>query len=354
MILVRYKRLFFHPAHLAVAYGILAVLSTVLFSLAEGSLWDARTVLINDKKLVNLPLFSNISTILDFLLLNPIVIYFLISARNASIAVTREYKRAPLLSTYHQFGLLVLVVTLATKAMLFYLNGFVSGQNFDAIVSISSYGDIGITKTGWVVFFWTVVFMSILFYCIAENVAYAIFLLSLRENEIKYFPFHPDESGGLVYLIWPSIAFLRAMGVLLITFLLFYIYDFMLHRITESVRVFGFAVYLAIVIPVFFLPLMHIHRLMKIQKQQIVSQYISSINHQYSPTQRIQSSGKTIGISEIVDTMTILEKYKKLIDQLPVWPMPIRSLPEQLLGLFAAIAPIVQKLLPLILHKTLI
>ncbi len=208
---------------------------------------------------------------------------------------------------------------------------------------------MGITITGWVVSFWTVIFISILFYCAIEAISYAVFQMSLRITDVRYTPFHPDQSGGLSYLMRPSVIFMRAMGVLLVTFFLFVVYDFYINNIIESKRIWGFVVYVVIVVPVFFLPLSHFHKIMKYERLHIVYQLFS------------KDGGKEIDFLEgawqyrysandLLNALEILEKQKKLQQHLPIWPMPIGSLLEQASPLLMAIVPIAQKVIVSTIH----
>ncbi len=340
------KKIHSSPFVLAICYAIAATLSSVALALIQGQLFSKTIVAIGNTKITIYPLINNFSTLIDFTLLNPAVIYFLQSSFRSINKVYIKTGRGNPIPPYHRYGLLVLSAVIGTTAMLYYYMGFMVGDYFDAIISVDSAGNPIITLLGWAVFFWTTLFIIFVIYRASDQFAYVIFILTLSEKDLSYKPYHPDESAGIRKYIQPSILFFRAMVVLLLTFVAFSIQDKLLFYIDESNRLWGLVAYFCVSAPLFFLPLFHLHKLMINCRQKYlaeINQIIDPLIKKYPLTD--MSIEQSIELKEHLSFMESLEKYRRLLSSFPIWPLPRRSLIEPLSILAGAAMPIVHKVI---------
>ncbi|MCP5352575.1 MAG: hypothetical protein H6926_05235 [Chromatiales bacterium] len=334
------------PLQLALLYAVLSLGTSVIFASAENRLFDSGEALVKGVTYVIHPFVDNLSTIFDFLILNPLVLYFLAQSRLSTKQVVARHGRSRLIPPYHRFGLLFLSIALAVKAMLFYFDGFLGGHYFDAVIAPNESGLVQITLTGWVVFFWTSLFISLLFYQLFQAAWYTVFVVSLRSSDIVYEPFHPDGVGGLAYTMRPILDLIRAMGILLIIFMVFYLHDFFVHEIHESKRIYGFVIYIGVVTPLVLAPLIHVHRLMEEQRDKLVKTAYSKLeNRTVLPVLENLDFTDQSKAKLIDDAVSGLRNYAIFLRSLPCWPMPVRTMIESLSGPVSAALPIAYEIL---------
>lgn len=339
-------KIVFSPFALFALYAISATCSSVAVAFIEGRLFFKTTVTIKNSTIFINPLLSNLSTLIDFILLNPLTIFFLQSSYMAIKKVYIEMNQTDRIPPYHRYGLLVLSATLGTVIMVLYYQNFLMGDFFDAIIIPNNDGIPIITATGWVVFFWTAFFISFIIYRVADQFAYVIFIFSLSVKDISYKPFHQDESAGLKVLMQPSLFFFRAMVVLLIIFIVFTIQDKLLFDIDESNRLWGIIAYFSIAAPLFLFPLFQLHDLMLIWREK----YLNVINQIMDPIikediLRTISAQKSEKLKEYLYLLESLEKYRSILCNFPIWPLPRRSLIEPISILTTALLPILHKII---------
>src|SRR4051794_22428564 len=73
------------PLSAATTYGVLAISTSVIAAAAEGRLTAGADVYWNGHHLFVHPFLSNISTLLDFAVLNPLTIFFLLRSRQIAV-----------------------------------------------------------------------------------------------------------------------------------------------------------------------------------------------------------------------------------------------------------------------------
>ena len=165
-----------NPLKTAIGYAVLATGTTLLCSGAEGSLAKPFQVLYQGTLFPVFPLLGNYSTLIDFLILNPLMIYFLlkgykqIKTKNGIIAGFGSS------TPYHQIGQVVLSGIMASVFMWYYYRGFLEGTYFDAIIQPDEIGNIKVTFTGWVVFVWTTLIIFVLLFFSFSQIAYIRFV----------------------------------------------------------------------------------------------------------------------------------------------------------------------------------
>ncbi|MBF5093920.1 hypothetical protein F1643_04885 [Azospirillum sp. INR13] len=228
-----------HAIRLALVYLIGASGMSFTAAYIEGRLFE-HTYIINSKGELEtvLPYILNISTIFDFFLLNPIVIYYItLSSLKAqeSCVIMRKSRQ---ISLYHTAGAAVLSLAIGIMTMKFYVGNF-SGT-YDATLIPAQTGGNRITLTGWIVFFWTTIFISALVYGCIRHGFYVAYIFSLDSSSLPYSPFHTDEAGGVKFLIDPAVCFMYAMMTLLLIFGVFALHDKIIFNIHDSNRLWGF------------------------------------------------------------------------------------------------------------------
>ncbi len=145
--------------------------------------------------------------------------------------------------------------------MRLYILGFMNGSYFDATIILEN-GKQTITITGWVVFTLTGAFISFLMAMFFVEIAYVRFIISLRANDITYCPLHPDESGGVSYLVKPSINVIYAAMAIAVIFLVFVLQDYLIEDIQESNRLYLLSIYAPSVLVLFGVPIFKLRQLM--------------------------------------------------------------------------------------------
>jgi hypothetical protein len=211
------------PLSAAVAYSFLATSTSLTAAAIEHRLVGNTQIYWGHEHLVVHPFLSNFSTILDFAVLNPLVIFFIFRSRQLVVA-------EPLLSgsdtsadrLLRWFASLACTV-LAVVIMLSYSKSFLLGKFFDAIVAISDQGACFVTVTGWIVFFWTGLFTYIVLTGAINQVSYVVRVCRLRRDDLFYDPMHEDGAAGLRTLAKPAIEFTKASLLLLIIGVVFWV-----------------------------------------------------------------------------------------------------------------------------------
>lgn len=329
---------------LCIAYAILSFGTSALSSIMEGSFISPVPWMVNEQEIR--PFIKNFSTILDFLVLNPLVIYFLESASRKAEEVYEYKKVKPPLSQYHHFGLLIICSAIASVLMNLYYEGFLNGNFIDAVISINSGGNKFITTTGLIVYFWTTFFIAFLLFKVIQITAYVYFILRLKHDDWAYEPYHTDEAAGYGLLAEPMIKFSYAMIGMLLMFIVFILYDLKL-EVKESNRIYGFFLYVFIVIPIFCLPYWKLHQFMVLNRKKYlkdISDIASSVaDKQYLDTD-LKDNSK---LKEYCENIESISKLREIALSFPIWPIPVKSaISLQLITAILALAPLLTKTIP--------
>lgn len=331
----------FSPAAVALLYSVFSSSAAALAAYVEGLLLPHQLTGITGQSSEIIPYVGNISTIVDFALLNPAIIYFLVRSRQSRQAAQLSTGGKLKIPLYHRIGFALISVALSVAAMKFYIEGF--HNTFDATL-IPNNGDGGtITITGWVIFFWTALFLAVLFDSLLEHAVHVRYLLGLTAADIEYAPLHRDGCGGLRVLMNPSLYFAYAMLFLLLIFIIFIIHDNIIYNIDESNRTWGLLLYIITIIPMFFLPYFRLHHLMKLHRDE----YSDSMN---AAIERMLSENAAPGarpnekLEKFLLALDSAGKYQKVIAGFPVWPLPFYKAAPQFGAIIAAAFPVAEKL----------
>ena len=296
------------PFRLGLYFAVLAFASTSLTCAIEGRLLSAERGV--------LPMWRNFSTLLDFILLNPLAIYYIARSYNAIDAASEIKIKPPSI-----FVSITIVVTSLT-AMAVYFYRFLEGNFLDACFIGGNIG--GVTITGWIVFFWTSLYLYTLMQCVYSQARYISSILQLDPNRIDYRPFQVDNSGGMRRFAQPAMEFLRIMAVLLLTIGIFFYYDFLVYGIKESVRWLSVLVYLIAAPPIFLTPVIYLHLLMVKTRNRI----LEPLDNQLKDLLKALSQAQIGTVEGLADELTALTKVRTEVRSFPTWPLPLRQIVE--------------------------
>jgi hypothetical protein len=325
------------PSGLAASFAILATITSVVAAHFEGRLTTAQVVALSGVSATSvIPFSRNLSTLVDFLILDPLVIYFLLRCRIEWRAVDRRLKFKEALSPYHRAGLATVCVLLGIYAMKFYVEGSIF---YDATLIPGVNSRPAVTITGWIVYSWTAAYIALVLFAVTDHGLHVAQLLTLSKSDISYAPFHPDRAGGVRFLMQPSLTAGYAMICLLATFVVFVIHDRWLYHI-ESNRLVGFGIYIIVALPLFVIPFWKLHELMKFRRDE----YLFDSLDQTLAEARVAGDRKDwAALAGCVAAIESADKYKKLVSTFPVWPVPLALTLPPLSSIAAAAAPFVQK-----------
>jgi hypothetical protein len=325
------------PFGLAVSFATLATMTSVVAAYLEGRLTTPEQVTFPGGTSISIiPFSGNVSTLVDFVLLDPLVIYFLQRSRIQRRVVDALLKVKQGLSPYHRVGLMIICAMLGIYAMKFYVEG---SRFYDATLIPGANGQATVTVTGWIVYSWTALYIAWLSFSAMEHGVHVARLLSLSDSDIPYSPFHPDGAGGVRFLMESSLSVGYAMIGLLATFVVFVIHDKILYHI-DSNRLLGFGLYIAVAAPLFALPFCKLHQLMKIRRDK----YLFDSLDQTLADARIAGDRKDwTALAGCVAAVESADKYRQLVNAFPAWPVPLALALPSLSSVAAAMIPFVQK-----------
>jgi hypothetical protein len=334
------------PQRAALAYCFISLASTIAAASIEGLFIHGNRVEWSGKIYLIHPLCLNFSTLIDFALLNPLMIMYLLRARfrTASLNLTRSSGDRRLAWFQSTFCL-----TTASIAIAFYFQGFLQGTYFDAVVAISKDGRRLITVTGWLVFFWTAIILYLLLQGVVAHISYTRTLLRLRAEDIPYNPLHEDQSGGLKKLADPALDFLKAMVLLFLAFVVFAIYDILIFHIHESKRLWALAAYVAITFPLFLVPIIHLHKLMKQRRGELWARTLESLKSKSKSDEPDILCGSVRSYKELLEEIEAVRELRAWLATTPAWPLPIATLIRVCTYMLGVITPLVPKAMPVLL-----
>ncbi len=219
------KSLLRNPLFYAVTYGIITSTAVALSSILEGTFYDEKTITISGTDVIQYPYMANISTILDFAILNPITIFFLVSVRKGFCEAFDRFQKGGDLSPFTKLGLIFVSVAFGTSAMWFYFQKFIGQTFFTAVFVPNSEQVATISITGWVVFVGTSVFIAFLIFVFFEFGNFIMFVRHLSQDDLR-FRLPPNVSKEIEIAVMPCLHFLYVLTTLFIIIVLFILRDF--------------------------------------------------------------------------------------------------------------------------------
>jgi len=336
------------PLTAATAYGVLATSTSLLAATLEGRLIGGSQVFWNGHQLMVHPFLSNVSTILDFAILNPLTTFFLLRSRQIAIEdplISGGNSRADKIL---RWVVSVACAALAVILMIAYAHSFLYGNFFDAVVTMSNDGECFVTATGWVVLFWTGLFTYVVLMGALNQVSYVVRICRLRPADVSYDPLHEDGAAGLRVLAKPAIEFTKASLCLLFAGVVIWAYDRVMTNAALTDRTASIAVFTLIVFPLFAIPIARLHHLMCELREELLRSVIGRHSRGLQRMVLVTARRRARSIQSLADEMDATEKLRNTILSFPTWPMPTKTL-VSCGAYFAGIsAPMFNKLLPVI------
>jgi hypothetical protein len=338
------------PFSAAAAYGVLATGTSLLAAAFEGRLLGNTTVYWDARHFDVHPFLSNFSTLLDFAVLNPLVIFFLLRSRQ--IAVTEPLlagagtRADRMLRWFVSLACVVLTVVL----MIAYSHSFLYGTFFDAVVTASEQGECFVTVTGWVVFFWTGLFTYLVLTGTINQVSYVVRICQLRMADVFYDPLHEDGAAGLRTLAKPAIEFTKASLSLLVIGVVFWVYDLIMMRATLTDRTASIGIFAAIVIPLFCIPIGRLHFLMCDLREGLLKSILGGEPREIrrAAVRHTRSRRGSRSITRLADEIEATEKLRATVMTFPTWPMSTGTLVTVGAYFASVVSPVLGKAVPLI------
>ncbi len=338
------------PFTAAFAYSILATGTSALAAAVEGRLIDGTHIYWGRTQLFVHPFASNFSTLLDFAILNPLVIFFLFRSRQTVIdepllapADTRADR------ALHWFAAVSCVV-LSIVLMLCYSHSFLYGKFFDAVVAISDQGETFVTVTGWVVLFWTGLFTYIVLMGALNQINYIVRICQLRLSDLVYDPLHEDGAAGLRVFAKPALEFTKASLTLLVIGVVFWVYDRIMIGAPLTDRTASIAIFALIVFPLFAIPIARLHFIMCDLRENLLKSMLEGESRLLRCLRRslVRRRRGPHSMKQLADEIEATEKLRNTVMSYPTWPMPTTTL-VSCGAYFASIAtPAVTKLMPVV------
>lgn len=309
----------------AAVYGSAATIIVAGVSFFEGSLYYERTVNYNGVSLIQLPYICNNSTILDFLIFNPLAIFFLIKAKVGLARSYQHFNGGRAMSPYNQAGITIMSIAVGFSAMWFYFQGFVGRTFYTESFVAGPDGTAIISLTGWAIFFFTALFMSFLFLVAFEYGNYLLFVRSLTTDKFR-FTLPPNISEDIKIAIKPCLYATYVLVTLFFVLLFFIFRDFYQFQIRESRRVWLFGPYI-IACLIAFLPFWHLHQVMSARKNEIINSNNDAIEKDITNFDGAEiGSNKKINPQKLALAVNKIEKFQLFYKSIPVWPTSANAL----------------------------
>ena len=330
------------PSTLALLYFLTAGPSTFIVAHYEGYLFSAKSI-IGPQGCINVqPLIYNFSTIADFIFLNPISIYFLAKFLVCAEQVYYHFGWLKV-NSFNKVALITLSGILALYAMYLYYKGFLNSSNYYTPEIIpDTNGGNKISVTGYVVFAFTSLYIWWLAYTLF-NVFYYVSRLFAKADElycsgnncstgISYDPHHPDGVAGMRVVTEPIISTFYALALLLVTFTLFFIQDFVIFKIEESIRTFAFVGYIITFIATFVLPIAKIRHAM-------LHETNKKIKKLHDELEKIKTDNPEFGLGGKLSIKYIeyANNMHTYINSMPRWPINFHQFIAPALSMTVAI-----------------
>ena len=300
---------------IALVYALLASILVVATSLYEGTFWNEKKHFFDNVEYVQHSYRNNTSTIIDFALLNPLAIYFILLSLAGFKKAYAHFQRGGELPLYHKYGSIVLSAAVGISTMWFYYSGFIGQTFFTAAFEPDAQGVAFVSMTGWLIFIFTSAVIALLFYSGIEFGNYVLFVRRLTQSDVE-FRLPPTVSIDIRTAVTPCVQASYVLTTLFVMILVFVFRDFVQFQIHHSNRLWLLAPYILMCL-VLFLPFRHLHRLMKENKEQIVEQNNLEIEKSIGMNGENASS---IDSSKLIKSIDNIGKLQVFYNTIPVWP----------------------------------
>ena len=307
------------PFRLAFLYSVVSTTSVITISLIEGTLWNENIHVIDGIAFVQYPFLQNVSTIADFVFLNPTMIYFMLRANIGFLHAANHFHRDIGPSPFNKIGLILVSSVVGFSAMAFYFSDFLGEKFFTAAFEPNANGVAQLSYTGLIIFFMTAPIISSLVFFIFQMLVYIKFVRSLTNKDIV-FKLLPNLSADTKIAIYPCVQAAYVLTTLFVVLLVFVFRDFYQFSIEQSNRVWSFAPYI-IACLIIFLPFKHLHNIMKENKNIIIEESTAALQKTVISKTGSGNSNSKIDATKLRESLDDIIKLKEFYQTIPVWPI---------------------------------
>jgi hypothetical protein len=302
----------------ALSYGIVASTIVAACSFFQGTLYLDKVVNVGGKIVAQHPYIENVSSILDFAFLNPIAIYFLLSAKNGFEDAYSRFRAGRRTSLFDRVGLATVSIAVGISAMWFYFRGFLRSKFFTEAFEPTSTGVVTISITGWAIFAATAIFISLVAFMTIEFGNYILFVRHLDTRDFR-FRLPPNVSDDVKAAVTPCINVAYVLATLFAILVIFIFRDFVQFEIRQSWRVWLFAPYILACL-ITFLPFWHLHNVMAKQRSEIIQANNSVIEEEMWAQDDATAHGQKIDPKKLIVSVDKIERLQLFYNSIPIWP----------------------------------
>ena len=303
---------------IAVTYGLLATFITMTFSAAEGTLWTDQKFTIKGEDVVQHAYTKNVSTILDFAILNPLAIFFILKAREGYEAAFSHFQKGGQISAYHRVGLAFVAIVVGVSAMWFYFSSFVGEDFYSEAFAPDGNAGAKVTMTGWAIFVFTAPVIGIIAFAIFEFGNYLRFVTALGKAEF-IFRLPPAMSDELKIATKPCLYAAYILFILFVVLSVFLIRDYLQYDIEESQRIWLLVPYVGACLIVF-IPFFHLHQIMKSLRRDVVESSTSLIEERLGLQGLDHAFESKVDGKELIQSVDEIQKLQAFHASIPTWP----------------------------------
>lgn len=312
------------PEKLAFAYSFCSSFSVFIASFLEGTLYSVREININGNILLQHSYLENHSTIINFLLLNPLGIYFLVKAKSGFKKAYTHFGLKKSISPFNKFGLSVLSICVGISLMYFYFDGFIGKTFYTSAFEPNKNGEAVVSITGYLIFFWTSLYMSYLFFGCIEYGRYMLFLRSINPNRFGI-SVSNFVDRAIAIAIWPCTQMLYLLSTLFFVLVIFILRDFFQFSIKESIRIWLLIPYLSLGF-CSLLPFIHLHNVMIDKKNTLITERQEEFQKAYGLSPSTNGQDTKFSLERIINSMDKIENAIRFYERILVWPVKSTSL----------------------------
>lgn len=306
------------PWQIATVYGVLATFVTVVFSAYEGTFWYPVTHNFASGEVVQHPYKQNFSTIADFAILNPLAIYFLLSANAGYRTAFDHFGVDGGIVPFHKVGLGAVAAIVGYSTMKFYFDGFVGQDFFTAAFEPGLDEKAVISYTGWAIFVFTAFPIALLTYSIFTFANYVFFLLKLKPSDFE-FRLPPSVSSDFKIAAAPCVQSSYMLTTLFVILVVFILRDYFQYEIAESRRVWLLIPYILACF-VLFIPFARLHSLMKRKRDEVVEKGNEHLEKDLGIHSATQDTGKVLDNGKLLKSIDQIQKLQSFYASIPTWP----------------------------------
>ena len=306
------------PWKIATIYGVLATFVTVAFSVHDGTFWHPVIHSLGSGEVVQHPYVRNFSTIVDFAVLNPLAIYFLLKANQGYRESFKHFQRNADVAPFHKVGLGIVAAVVGYSTMKFYFDGFVGQGFFTAAFEPGSDEKAAISDTGWAIFIFTAFPIALLTYSFFTFANYVFFLLKLKHSDFE-FRLPPAVSRDFKIAVAPCVQSSYMLTTLFVILVVFILRDYIQYEIQESRRVWLLAPYILACL-ILFIPFAHLHRLMKHKRDEVVDKGNEHLEKDLGIHSTLQETDSVLDNGKLLKSIDQIQKLQSFYASIPTWP----------------------------------